>query len=206
MSLPHPPVLVITDRHQAVQPLDRIAEAVFEAGGRWLLLRDKDVRFQDRLSLLRRLVDLGRPFDATVMVSADVDMAKAAGVGVHVPRDGDVSAARRALGNAALIGYSAHDRAEAETAARAGADYVTLSPIFETKSKPGYGPALGLDGLRAVAASLPIPVVALGGVTVETAAACREAGAEGLAVMGPVMRATDPSQVVVDLLAAAWPG
>lgn len=201
MSLPHPPLLVITDRRQARLPLETVAAAAFENGCRWLLLREKDLPPADRRDELGYLVELGMRFGAAVMVSGDVSAAKATdAAGVHLPRDGDIVAARAALGDAALIGYSAHDAAEAQAAARAGADYVTLSPIFATGSKPGYGPALGLDRLRALAADLPIPVVALGGVTAETTADCLDAGAAGVAVMGSVMRADDPGGLVAQIL------
>lgn len=185
-------------------PLERLTAVAFEAGCRWLLLREKDMPPAERLSLLERLVRLARPFGAAVMVSADIAAAKAAGAaGVHLPAGGDPAAARAALGEGALIGYSAHDLAEVEAAARAGADYVTLSPVFGTESKPGYGPALGLDELRAVAANVSIPVLALGGITPANARSCLEAGASGLAVMGFVMRAADPAASMAELLAAA---
>jgi len=73
----------------------------------------------------------------------------------------------------------------------AGADYVTVSPVFLTVSKPGYGPALGTDGLARIVARVAGPVIALGGVTAANAASCRAAGAQGVAVMGEVMRAAD---------------
>ncbi len=87
-------------------------------------------------------------------------------------------------------------------AAAAGADYVTLSPVFESASKPGYGPCLGPESLRAAAARVPVPVVALGGVTAANAGSCLGAGAAAVAVMGPVMRAADPGAAVAELLAA----
>ena len=202
-SLPRPPILVISDRRQARQPLEQVAEAVFAAGGRWFLLREKDLTPDARLALVRRIQAIARSYGATVMVSADVEAAKASGTaGVHVPGNGDVSAARAALGTGALIGYSAHDVTSADVAARAGANYVTLSPIFASASKPGYGPALGLAGLRA-AARLPMPVLALGGVTVETIADCLAAGAAGVAVMGAVMAAANPNAIMAALCAKA---
>ncbi len=88
------------------------------------------------------------------------------------------------------------------TAAESGADYVTLSPVFESASKPGYGPALGPAGLHALAARLTIPVVALGGVGVGNAGTCLGAGAAGVAVMGAVMAAADPGAAAGKLLAA----
>jgi len=79
---------------------------------------------------------------------------------------------------------------------------VTLSPTFLTGSKPGYGPALGLDALAAAAAKAPGPIVALGGITPHNAAACLAAGARGVAVMGEIMRAADPETTIRRLLQA----
>ncbi|HEX9790209.1 MAG TPA: thiamine phosphate synthase [Kiloniellales bacterium] len=204
MNLPQPPILVISDRRQARQPLEQVAEAVFAAGCRWFLVREKDLDPEARLAWVRRILAVARPYGATVMVSADVAAARASGAaGVHVPGNGDVAGARAALGAGALIGYSAHDAASAEAAMRAGADYVTLSPIFASASKPGYGPALGLAGLRAAAARLPVPVLALGGVTVETAVDCLATGAAGVAVMGAVMSAADSGAAMAALYAKA---
>jgi thiamine-phosphate pyrophosphorylase len=201
--LPRPPVLVITDRRRAGIPLQELAGAVFAAGCRWLMLREKDLPAAERLALLENLVVLGRQYGAVVTVNSDVEAAKAAGAaGVHLPRDGDIATVRAALGSDALIGYSAHDLDETAAAAGAGADYVTLSPIFESRSKPGYGPALGLEPLREIAMRAAVPVVALGGVTPASAGACLAAGAAGVAVMGAAMRAAKPGAVFAGLMAA----
>jgi thiamine-phosphate pyrophosphorylase len=101
-----------------------------------------------------------------------------------------------------LIGVSAHSAAEAGALLRAGADYVTLSPIFLTDSKPGYGPALGLDALAAAASTAPGPIIALAGIGPDNAAQCLTAGARGIAVMGEIMRAADPEAMVRRLLTA----
>ncbi len=79
---------------------------------------------------------------------------------------------------------------------------MTVSPVFLTASKPGYGPALGLDGLTKIIAAAAGPVVALGGITPDNAALCRGAGASGIAVMGEVMRAADPHATVARLIHA----
>jgi thiamine-phosphate pyrophosphorylase len=121
--------------------------------------------------------------------------------GVHLPGGGDPRAARKRLPSA-LIGVSAHSARDAAAALRAGADYVTVSPVFPTASKPGYGPALGLDGLARMVMAAPGPVLALGGVTPDKAALCRAAGAGGIAVMGEVMRADDPRATVAQLIRA----
>jgi thiamine-phosphate pyrophosphorylase len=192
VSLPVPPLLVITDRHQARRPLEEIVATIFAGGCRWLSLREKDLDSAARLALLRRLVALGRRYGAAVMVHEDVEAALAGGAaGVHLPGGVSPAAARRRLGAEALIGCSVHDAAELAGLAAAGADYATLSPIFASASKPGYGPALGVERLAAAAAATTLPVIALGGIDATNAARCVAAGAAGVAVMGAAMAATD---------------
>jgi thiamine-phosphate pyrophosphorylase len=201
--LPAPPLLLITDRRQASWRLEDIVAAALAAGCRWISLREKDLDAAERLALLRRLVALGHPFGAIITVHGDIAAAAEAGAaGVHLPAGAAPSAARARLGPGALIGVSAHAPAELDAAAQAGADYATLSPIFPSASKPGYGPPLGL---AALAGPSPIPVIALGGIEPANAAACLAAGAAGLAVMGPVMRARDPGAEIAQLLAAMTP-
>jgi thiamine-phosphate pyrophosphorylase len=202
VNLPDPPLLVISDRSQATRPLIEIAEAAFRAGCRWFSLREKDLSAPERLDLLRALVALGHRFGATVTAHEDIEAVVATGAdGVHLPGGGDPASARLRL-PAGLIGVSAHAPQEAEAQLKAGADYVTLSPIFLTASKPGYGPAVGLDALAAASRLSPGPVVALGGIGADNIAACRAAGARGIAVMGEIMRAADPEATVRRLLDA----
>jgi thiamine-phosphate pyrophosphorylase len=199
--LPDPPILIVTDRRQARRPLEEVAEAVFAAGGRWLSLREKDLDTAARVALLRRLVALGRACGATVTVHEDVAAARAAdAAGVHLPAGVSPAAARQTLGAGALIGGSAHNEAEVAALAEAGADYATLSPIFPSPSKRGYGPPLGLDRLAHAAAATTLGLVALGGVDAGNAARSIAAGAAGVAVMGEIMRAADPAAVMAGLI------
>ena len=200
MRLPNPPLLVISDRHQARQPLEQVAEAVFAGGCRWFSLREKDLPPEKRRTLLGDLVALGHHYGAVVTVHEDLEAVVAARAdGIHLPSGGSSEAARaRAPG--ALIGASAHSADEAAALLRAGADYVTVSPVFLTASKPGYGPALGLDGLERIVGEVRGPVVALGGITAQNAALCLSAGARGLAVMGEIMRSADPRAIVEHVL------
>jgi len=204
VKLPFPPALVITDRHQAPKPLPQIAAQLFAGGCRWLSLREKDLGPAERISLLRQLIALGQPSRACVMVHDDVAGAAEVGAaGVHLPANGNVAKARRLLGSSALIGQSAHTTDEVARAAADGADYVTLSPIFATSSKPGYGPALGHAALNG---AWRVPVVALGGIDASNAHECLVAGATGVAVMGGAMRAPDPQAFMADLLQAMGVG
>ena len=144
-------------------------------------------------------MQMAEPFGAKVVVNTDL---KAGGIanGVHLPQGQPLINARAELGLDKIIGVSAHTIDEVRAAASAGADYVTISPIFLTQSKPGYGPALSLEGLAKAANLAEIPVIALGGVTSANANACRRAGAAGVAVMGTIMRARDPAIPVHDIL------
>ena len=125
-----------------------------------------------------------------------------------MPAGGDVGAARIVLRPGALVSISTHSLDEAFAAAKAGADAVTLSPIFASASKPGYGPALGLERLGEVAAAVhPMPVIALGGIEDEAGVrACLDAGAAAVAVMGAVMRAADPAGLFARLVEATGTG
>jgi thiamine-phosphate pyrophosphorylase len=208
--LPQPPLLVISDRGQVVSgsgpagagSLVAVAEAAFAAGCRWFSLREKDLPAEARRDLLENLVSLGRRHGATVIAHEEVAAVLAAGAGgVHLPAGGDPAAARRVLPHG-VVGASAHSAAEARSLLDRGADYVTLSPIFVSPSKPLYGPALGLDGLARATAGTAGAIVALGGVGAANAALCRRAGARGIAVMGEVMRAADPEAAVRRLLLA----
>lgn len=180
-----------------------MVEGIFAGGCRWISLREYDLPPPERLRLLYRLVTVGERWKAMVSIHEDYDAALAAGAkGVHMPRNGSVQKARQFLGGTAVIGVSAHDRNEAERAVALGADYVTLSPIFASRSKPGYGPTIGFDELSAIAKTLPIPVYALGGVDASNAGKCLEAGAAGIAVMGAAMRSAHPEAAVRGLVAA----
>lgn len=202
MTLPAPPLLLITDRRQARRPLEEIAAAAFAAGCRWLSLREKDLDGAARHALLGRLVALGRPWGACVGVHEDIAAAQAVAAGaVHLPA-GSRPAAARAILAKAFIGVSCHDEAAVAAAAAEGADYVTLSPIFVSPSKPGYGPALGLATLARVAERTTLPILALGGVDAAQVQACLAAGAAGVAVMGAVMAAADPGGATAALIEA----
>jgi thiamine-phosphate pyrophosphorylase len=205
VRLPVPPLLVISDRHQAQRPLEEVAKAVFAGGCRWFSLREKDLPPGERRALLGKLVTLGRRFGALVTAHEDIEAVAVTGAdGVHLPSGGNLAAARARL-PVALIGASAHSADEAAALLRAGADYLTVSPVFVTASKPGYGPALGLDGLARIIARAPGAVVALGGVTPENVASCLSTGVRGVAVMGEVMRSAEP-QLTVECILRAMSG
>nr|WP_256091785.1 thiamine phosphate synthase [Micromonospora haikouensis] len=97
-----------------------------------------------------------------------------------------------------LVGRSCHDAAE--LARLTTEDYATLSPVYPSRSKPGYGPPLGPRRLGELIRFSPVPVLALGGIeTPEQVRACLAAGAAGVAVQGAIMRAPDPAEAAATL-------
>jgi thiamine-phosphate diphosphorylase len=197
-------VVVLTDRHQAAGPLDQVVAAAADGGARLVIMREKDLPERRRVLLAATLLAALRRTGCRLSIAGPLDAGTAgrlAGVaGVHLAATDPYPAPGSWRG---LIGRSCHDPVELAAAAVAGASYATLSPIFASRSKPGYGPPLGLS---VFAGPAPLPVYALGGVeTPGRAEACVAAGACGVAVMGAVMRAGNPAAVVADLLAAVSP-
>ena len=196
-------LLLVTDRKQAVAPLAEVLESAFAAGCRWASLREKDLPAEDQIRLARDLLPPARRFGARLTLHGDPGLALEAGVdGVHLPAGADAAAARALLGPEKLVGISIHSAAEARALDRSVIDYAVLGPVYGTASKPGYGPALGPEGVRQIARTASVPIIAIGGITPERVAAVTEAGARGIAVMGNVMRSANPGAEIRALLAA----
>ena len=196
------PLLVVTDRHQARRPLEKIVADILAAGARWIWFRDRDLQIAERRRLALRLSELVQSTGGCLSIGGDIELAVEAETNaVHVSDVAAIAHARRRLGPAALVGLSAHSITDVADAHAAGANYVTLSPIYQSASKPSYGPPLGLGTIER-AAQIGIPILALGGMTASNAAAAMSAGAAGVAVMGSVMAADRPAAVINETLQA----
>ena len=178
-----PPLLILTDRSQLPvgRTLTHTIAACVAAGATHVVLRELDLPIGRRAALAASLARSGAS-----VIAAHTPVPGA--IGVHLPA--------RAPAVQSRFGRSCHSAAALAAAAAEGAEYATLSPFSSTPSKPGYGPPLPPEAF----ASAPLPVYALGGVTVANAGAALTAGAFGLAAMGAIMRATDPGAVVSALL------
>ena len=202
MKLPDPPLLLITDRRQTLLPLADVVRAALATGCRWVSVREKDLSEVDQVALARVLLSIARRHGACLTLHGDAALAKACGAdGVHLPAGSDPIASRAMLGPAKLIGLSLHTVTEAAAIDPDVVDYAIAGPIFETPSKPGYGPGIGRKGLVDIAHAASVPVLAIGGLNATRAAEVLAAGPVGIAVMGGVMRAADPGQEVRALLA-----
>lgn len=181
------PLLVLADGPGNL--VEVVAQAV-AGGARAVVLREKQRPPAERAALARELQPLLASAGGLLLVASDPGIDSD---GVHLAATDPMPFPRPPL-----VGRSCHDRRSLEQAAEEGCDYATLSPIFPTPSKPGYGPALGVT----VLAGCPLPTYALGGVGAATAGECVNAGAAGVAVMGAVMGAADPAGAVRAILAA----
>jgi thiamine-phosphate pyrophosphorylase len=191
--LPEPPLLVITDRTQASTGLVSIVTAVFNAGCRWVSVREKDLPAAEQVALTQALLAIAYDFGAVVTFHGNAALAKSSGAdGVHLPEQGDIAAARAALGSAALIGISVHGIELLRVLDPTTVDYAIAGPVYLSASKPEYGPGLGPEGLQALISQTRIPVIGIAGIEPDNVANVIAAGAAGIAVMGGVMRATDP--------------
>ena len=202
MKLPDPPLLLVTDRRQARRPLVEVVGAALVAGCRWVSLREKDLPEEEQITLARMLMPMARRHGARLMVHGDAALAQACGAdGVHLPSGSDPAAARALLGADKLVGVSIHIVTEAEALDPTVIDYAIAGPAFETASKPGYGPEIGRKGLAEIARASRVPVLAIGGLNAVRAAEVLAVGPVGIAVMGGIMRASDPGQEVRALMA-----
>jgi thiamine-phosphate pyrophosphorylase len=192
-------LLVLTDRALSAAAGNSLVEVVglaARAGVRRFVFREKDLPLAERRELAVRCLRVAESWWADLVVASDVALARELGrLPVHC------AAADPVPMGGVVWGRSCHSAGDVAAAARDGASYVTVSPLFESESKPGYGPALGVAGLaRVVSSAGSVPVFALGGVDAGNAALCVEAGASGVAVMSYVMAAERPEERVALLL------
>src|SRR5215211_7948213 len=161
MTLPSPPLLLVTDRRQARAPLEEILGAAFAAGCRWASVREKDLPSAEQVALARRLLPIARASQARLTLHGD---------GVHLSAGGNPALARQLLGSGALIGISVHAAEEVALLDPAVVDYAIAGPAYATPSKPGYGPFLGPLGIGDIRRATAVPIIAIGGITADKVA------------------------------------
>jgi thiamine-phosphate pyrophosphorylase len=190
--------------------LQRIENAA-SAGVDWIQIREKDLPARELLDLTRTAIRVCRNLSAhgaaRILVNDRADVAWAAGAaGVHL---GERSLPIPALVNVRhgpartdfLVGASCHSLGAALRAAGEGADYLFFGPIFATPSKAGFGPPQGLPKLAEICRAVSIPVIAIGGITLDNAAACAAAGAAGISAIRLFQGKSAVTEIVARLTA-----
>ncbi len=194
---------LITDRLQtAGRALPAVVADALRGGLRAVQLREKDLAAGQLFELAVELRQLTREYGAKLLINDRIDVALAVDAdGVHLGKAGlPLAEARRLLGHKRLIGYSAHGTDEAIQAQLAGADFITLGPVFHTPSKARYGEPVGLSALADAARAVTIPVFALGGIKPASVGEVLSAGAQGVALISAIMAAPNPALETESLL------
>jgi thiamine-phosphate pyrophosphorylase len=184
--------------------LEKIRNAA-AAGIDWVQIREKNLETRALADLARLAVAASRETHTKILVNDRLDVALATGAaGVHLGETSlpveTVAEWRRSAGRAEfLIGASCHSLEAARKVESAGADYIFFGPIFATPSKAAFGAPQGIERLREVGRSVRIPVLAIGGITVENAHSCFAVGAAGVAAIRVFQESDDMSAVVTRL-------
>ena len=214
----------VTDRHalpatkagESLVGLARKIEEVIAAGVDWVQIREKDLPASELSSLAKHTLQVaarssGKSQPATrAFLNDRLDVAIAEhAAGVHLGEKSiPVAEAKRLLAlrfpkpaRAAsfLVGVSCHSLLAALNAEHSGADYIFFGPVFSTPSKEKFGPPQGLQPLVEVCRSLSIPVLAIGGITLDNAESCFLAGASGIAAIRLFQDSRDPSSTIQQL-------
>jgi thiamine-phosphate pyrophosphorylase len=186
------------------KPVD-LARAFLDGGARFLQIRAKQLSSGEFLTLCDAVVTAAEVYDATVIVNDRIDLARLSGAaGAHVGQDDlPVAAARAQLGDEAILGTSTHTVEQIDRAIHEPVTYVAVGPVFGTKTKETGYDAVGVQMVAAaVKRAARMPIVAIGGITLDAAPAVIEAGAASVAVISDLLTGGDPTGRVRLFLAA----
>ena len=182
-----------------------LAAALMRGGATLVQLRAKSEDSAVVLAWADALVELGARHGATVIVNDRADIARMVGAaGVHVGQDDlGPDAVRRVVGPDAIVGLSTHGQAQFRAAAREPISYAAMGPVFETRTKASPDGVVGVQSVRqAVEAAGKLPVVGIGGITLDTARAVIDAGAASAAVVSDLLVGGNPERRAAEFVAA----
>ena len=203
-----PSLCLVTDRKLCGdKPLEEVVSQAIDGGANVVQLREKDLPAGELFALGVRMREITKN-RALLLINDRLDIVQACGAdGAQLPGTGlPTSVARWVLGRHALIGRSVHDIEAAKQAETDGADMVIVGPVFETSSKPEAKP-VGTALVKEIAESVPLPVIAIGGIKPENAGEVIRSGAAGVAVISAICGADDPmaaAQSLTEAMAEAW--
>jgi thiamine-phosphate diphosphorylase len=206
VRLPSPLYAILDRSVSRDRDLAGLLEAVLAGGGRLVQLREKTMSLADLLPVAQRLAGRCRESGALFIVNDRADLALAAGAdGLHVGQD-DLPAreARALLRPDMILGVSTHDPEQARRAVADGADYVAVGSIFPTTTKAGFQ-LVGPELIRRVRPDVPVPLVAIGGITADNASIALDAGADAVAVISALCAVPDPEHATRQFLARIGP-
>lgn len=172
------------------------ARLALEGGCRWVQLRMKNATDKEFIEAGRQVRELCTQYNATFIIDDHVHLVKAIGAdGVHLGmKDMPIDEARQVLGPDYIIGGTANTYEDIVLHVGRGADYIGCGPFRYTTTKEKLSPVLGVEGYRSIMGKLekPIPIVAIGGITVDDIPEIMATGVTGIALSGSILRAKDP--------------
>ncbi len=176
---------ILDDGFETKRSLPTSVAAFARAGCRLVQLRAKTLTTRELMEWAQICVQEARRHQMTILINDRADVALLSGAdGVHLGQDDlSVESARRVLGDEAIVGLSTHTLDQARLASRENVDYVAIGPVFDTRTKVGAFPAVGVEGVARVKSIVGKPLVAIGGLTLSSAPDVLGAGADGLAVI-----------------------
>ena len=200
-----PALYAILDPALSRLPLPDLAETLADAGVKLLQLRDKHATARKTCTDSRQLIERVAARGVRLIVNDRPDIAAIVGAGgVHVGQDDlPVEEARRICGRSCWVGVSTHNIEQLRAADLTSVDYIAVGPIFPTFTKEDPDPVIGLEFLRAARRNTRKTLVAIGGITVESAGEVFRAGADSVAVIRDLVAAPDPSARAAEYLAIA---
>ncbi|UCC68744.1 MAG: thiamine phosphate synthase [Armatimonadota bacterium] len=170
-----------------------VARAALQGGVRMIQFRDKSLLDRELYEVAREMKRLAHESRAALIVNDRPDIALATGAdGVHLGQeDVPIEAARRILGGEAVIGASVADPSQAREAEEQGASYVSVGSVFATTSKADAGEPIGIAPIIEIKRATRLPVIAIGGISLDNVVSVIRAGADGVAVISAVAEAED---------------
>lgn len=200
-----PALYAILDPALTAEPLISVAHKLVSSGVRLVQLRAKRSPARKIYADSRELVEQLSHLGVRVLINDRPDIAAITGAGgVHVGQeDLPVEEARKICGNTCWVGVSTHSIAQLRAADLTSADYIAVGPVFPTLTKDNPDPVIGMEFLRRARALTRKPLVAIGGITVESAGEVFRAGADSVAVIRDLMAAPDPSARAAEYLSIA---
>lgn len=196
---------VLTDFHlQKRHSHAELARLAIRGGADSIQFRQKHGGVQNMLVEAHKVADVCSDTSTPLIVDDRLDITQAVEAeGVHLgQRDFPIDEARSVLGPEAIIGATATKPSQVVEAYELGADYIGFGPVFPTSSKRNPKSVKGPEGLAEACGAVPIPVIAIGGITHDRVRPALEAGAHGVAVLSAVATANDPEQATARFRAA----
>jgi thiamine-phosphate pyrophosphorylase len=200
-----PKIYPLTDRRISGLSLGGQVSRLIKGGAEFIQLREKHLSPRDFLAEAEEALEIAREKRVKILINDRVDLALCLKAdGVHLGQDDlPPEGARKILGDAAIIGFSTHNVAQAIEGVKMPIDYIAVGPVFGTKTKENPDPIIGLDGVRAVRDAIgDFPLVAIGGINFENAREVFAAGANSAALVGDLLknreRITENTRKLID--------